>query len=578
MPTGGGKSLCYQLPALATDDLTVVVSPLIALMRDQCARLTDLGHPAVMLASTEDNQAALNAIREGKAKLVFAAPERFASTTFRNAIQTTQARAVRRRRGPLRVRVGPRLPPGLPAPGDHHQGTRPPAHDGLHRDRDAQGRRGDRRPARPQNARAGPLRLRPPEPLLRRPPVRRRGQRRPQARHARRRPQHAREPPRDRLLRHAQVDRGDRATRQRGRLSRRPAPRDPHARAGRVHARTGRRRRRHERVRDGRGQGRRALGLALGAPVQPRGLLPGGRTRGTRRRAGQGGPARVAIGPRTARPLHSRGRGDGRAGRVAGEPPARTRRAGARRRRRPRPDPARRRRAGGSADARARRRRARPRPAHRRHARPHQSRPAVSRRDRPPLAVLPLDRALRRDRRPLPPAPAARPLRRPDPRPAAGPLLRRPRPARLAAADHRRAEEAQDRPRGRPARLRRRTGAPEGLAPRTRRRQAGLHGRDRRDAARSRPPTAPLRAASSCRSRASARRSSPSTPTRCWSCSRLSSRPGAPGATSRRRGSCPRETSRAPTRAPSGHARSPPPAAPDRRAGAAAQRRRSRAP
>ena len=66
MPTGGGKSLCYQLPALASDDLTVVVSPLIALMRDQCARLTDLGHPAVMLASGEDNQTALERLRNGQ--------------------------------------------------------------------------------------------------------------------------------------------------------------------------------------------------------------------------------------------------------------------------------------------------------------------------------------------------------------------------------------------------------------------------------------------------------------------------------------------------------------------------------
>jgi ATP-dependent DNA helicase RecQ len=91
MPTGGGKSLCYQLPALAGDDLTVVVSPLIALMRDQCSRLTDLGHPAVMLASGGDgasNRRALDEIRDGTAKVVFAAPERFASGAFRAALRT----------------------------------------------------------------------------------------------------------------------------------------------------------------------------------------------------------------------------------------------------------------------------------------------------------------------------------------------------------------------------------------------------------------------------------------------------------------------------------------------------------
>ena len=90
MPTGGGKSLCYQLPALAGDDLTVVVSPLIALMRDQCARLTDLGHPAVMLASGgngESNRDALEPIRDGSAAVCFAAPERFASSAFRAALQ-----------------------------------------------------------------------------------------------------------------------------------------------------------------------------------------------------------------------------------------------------------------------------------------------------------------------------------------------------------------------------------------------------------------------------------------------------------------------------------------------------------
>ena len=89
MPTGGGKSLCYQLPALAGSDLTVVVSPLIALMRDQCARLTDLGHPAVMLASGGDgdaNRDALAAVSDGRATVCFAAPERFASGAFRDAL------------------------------------------------------------------------------------------------------------------------------------------------------------------------------------------------------------------------------------------------------------------------------------------------------------------------------------------------------------------------------------------------------------------------------------------------------------------------------------------------------------
>src|SRR5215211_6119196 len=51
MPTGGGKSLCYQLPGLASPELTVVVSPLIALMADQCRWLTAAGHPVVMVAS-----------------------------------------------------------------------------------------------------------------------------------------------------------------------------------------------------------------------------------------------------------------------------------------------------------------------------------------------------------------------------------------------------------------------------------------------------------------------------------------------------------------------------------------------
>ncbi len=89
MPTGGGKSLCYQLPALAEGGLVVVVSPLIALMSDQLRRLREAGVEAAMLASgMEDghNAQALREIEAGECKLVLAAPERFASGAFRAAL------------------------------------------------------------------------------------------------------------------------------------------------------------------------------------------------------------------------------------------------------------------------------------------------------------------------------------------------------------------------------------------------------------------------------------------------------------------------------------------------------------
>jgi len=89
MPTGGGKSLCYQLPALADRGLVVVVSPLIALMADQLRRLTGAGVKATMLASgmpEGHNSQALRQIGGGEAQLVLAAPERFASGAFRAAL------------------------------------------------------------------------------------------------------------------------------------------------------------------------------------------------------------------------------------------------------------------------------------------------------------------------------------------------------------------------------------------------------------------------------------------------------------------------------------------------------------
>jgi RecQ family ATP-dependent DNA helicase len=89
MPTGGGKSLCYQLPGLASPELTIVVSPLIALMADQWRRLTDAGHPATMIASglgEERTTEALAQVSNGKARIVYCSPERFGSTAFLDAI------------------------------------------------------------------------------------------------------------------------------------------------------------------------------------------------------------------------------------------------------------------------------------------------------------------------------------------------------------------------------------------------------------------------------------------------------------------------------------------------------------
>ncbi|MGB8913407.1 MAG: RecQ family ATP-dependent DNA helicase, partial [Candidatus Sulfotelmatobacter sp.] len=81
MPTGGGKSLCYQLPAVVSGGTAVVISPLIALMQDQATQLAQMGIPAAVLNSTM-NEAEQNRVmskaREGAYRLLYVSPERVA--------------------------------------------------------------------------------------------------------------------------------------------------------------------------------------------------------------------------------------------------------------------------------------------------------------------------------------------------------------------------------------------------------------------------------------------------------------------------------------------------------------------
>ncbi len=95
MPTGGGKSLCYQIPALVLDGVTLVVSPLISLMKDQVDTLTGRGIPATFINSTlppGEAGARLEAAARGEVKLLYIAPERFDADTFRRACMRLNVR------------------------------------------------------------------------------------------------------------------------------------------------------------------------------------------------------------------------------------------------------------------------------------------------------------------------------------------------------------------------------------------------------------------------------------------------------------------------------------------------------
>ncbi len=90
MPTGGGKSLCFQIPALCFGGVTLVVSPLIALMKDQVDALTARGIAATVINSTlgwPEQKERLDGMKNGQYKLVYVAPERFRAESFLNALK-----------------------------------------------------------------------------------------------------------------------------------------------------------------------------------------------------------------------------------------------------------------------------------------------------------------------------------------------------------------------------------------------------------------------------------------------------------------------------------------------------------
>jgi ATP-dependent DNA helicase RecQ len=89
MPTGGGKSLCFQMPALVLPGLTLVVSPLISLMQDQVDALTRRGIAATYINSTlspSESASRMASVQRGDIKLLYVAPERFDSHTFRRVL------------------------------------------------------------------------------------------------------------------------------------------------------------------------------------------------------------------------------------------------------------------------------------------------------------------------------------------------------------------------------------------------------------------------------------------------------------------------------------------------------------
>ncbi len=115
MPTGAGKSICYQIPAILMDGITLVISPLISLMKDQVHALLEAGIPAAYINSSLTPAQQYKVIRNAKQykyKLIYVAPERL-ELIFSGICCFHQYFICQYRRGTLRITVGTRFPSQL---------------------------------------------------------------------------------------------------------------------------------------------------------------------------------------------------------------------------------------------------------------------------------------------------------------------------------------------------------------------------------------------------------------------------------------------------------------------------------